>query len=51
MRLVDFFFAMRPLVLVPAWSFFVLGYGLASAESAAAVSFPGFFQALEGLQP
>jgi 4-hydroxybenzoate polyprenyltransferase len=28
MRLVDFFFALRPLVLVPAWSFFLLGVGL-----------------------
>jgi 4-hydroxybenzoate polyprenyltransferase len=28
MRLLDFFFALRPLVLVPAWSFFVLGHAL-----------------------
>ena len=28
MRLLDFFFALRPLVLLPAWSFFVLGHAL-----------------------
>lgn len=32
MRLLDFFFAMRPLVLVPAWSFFLLGAGMARVE-------------------
>jgi 4-hydroxybenzoate polyprenyltransferase len=32
MRLVDLFFAMRPLVLVPAWSFFLLGFGMARAD-------------------
>jgi hypothetical protein len=31
MRLVDFFFALRPLVLVPAWSFFILGWAAAGA--------------------
>jgi chlorophyll synthase len=29
MRVLDFFFALRPLVLVPAWSFFVLGWAAA----------------------
>lgn len=37
MRLVDFFFALRPLVLVPAWSFFVLG----AAAAQALQPFPG----------
>ena len=27
MRVLDFIFALRPLVLVPAWSFFLLGFG------------------------
>lgn len=31
MRLLDFFFALRPLVLVPAWSFFLLGAASAAA--------------------
>jgi chlorophyll synthase len=31
MRLLDFFFAMRPLVLIPAWSFFLLGLDLSPA--------------------
>jgi 4-hydroxybenzoate polyprenyltransferase len=35
MRLVDFFFALRPLVLVPAWSFFIVGFGLAHVDTAA----------------
>ena len=32
MVVVDFFFALRPLVLVPAWSFFLLGHGLIAGE-------------------
>lgn len=36
MRWLDFFFALRPLVLVPAWSFFILGAGLAHADAGAA---------------
>ncbi|UCE02551.1 MAG: UbiA family prenyltransferase [Candidatus Latescibacterota bacterium] len=36
MRLLDFLFALRPLVLVPAWSFFILGWGLLGD----AVAFP-----------
>ncbi|MFQ5600332.1 MAG: UbiA family prenyltransferase [Candidatus Krumholzibacteriia bacterium] len=40
MWLVDFFFALRPLVLVPAWSFFILGHGAARA-GAGGVPFPG----------
>lgn len=35
MRWLDFFFALRPLVLVPAWSFFILGAGLARADAGA----------------
>ena len=31
MRILDFFFALRPLVLVPAWSFFLLGAAAAGA--------------------
>lgn len=31
MRVLDFFFALRPLVLVPAWSFFLLGAAAAAA--------------------
>jgi 4-hydroxybenzoate polyprenyltransferase len=38
MRLLDFCFALRPLVLVPAWSFFVLGWG----STAAAGAFPAW---------
>ena len=34
MRLIDFFFALRPMVLVPAWSFVIVGYGLARADGA-----------------
>jgi len=41
MRAVDFFFALRPLVLVPAWSFFLLGYGVARADHGGALPFPG----------
>jgi 4-hydroxybenzoate polyprenyltransferase len=32
MRVLDFFFALRPLVLVPAWSFFILGQDLARSH-------------------
>lgn len=39
MRVVDFFFALRPLVLVPAWSFFLLG-AAAARRSGAAPDFP-----------
>ncbi len=38
MRVIDFFFALRPLVLVPAWSFLIVGYGLARADGA--IAFP-----------
>jgi chlorophyll synthase len=34
MRVLDFLFALRPLVLVPAWSFFVLGWGLLGGAAA-----------------
>ena len=36
MRLVDFFFALRPMVLIPAWSFFIVGFGLARDDDRAA---------------
>lgn len=39
MRIVDFLFALRPLVLVPAWSFFLLGVAVDSGGADAA--FPG----------
>ena len=39
MRIVDFFFALRPLVLVPAWSFFLLGLG-AARQGAPEAPFP-----------
>ena len=32
MVVVDFFFALRPLVLVPAWSFLLLGHGLGAGD-------------------
>ena len=41
MRLVDFFFALRPLVLVPAWSFFLLGWEAARADRGGDLDFPG----------
>jgi chlorophyll synthase len=37
MRVLDFFFALRPLVMIPAWSFFVLGW---AAAGGAATAFP-----------
>ena len=40
MRLIDFFFALRPLVLVPAWSFFILGYGLGQDGDTDSPPFP-----------
>ena len=39
MAVVDFFFALRPLVLVPAWSFFLLGHGLTASGSFPALRF------------
>lgn len=39
MRVLDFFFALRPLVLVPAWSFFLLGHGLGGQETFPALRF------------
>lgn len=48
MRALDFFFALRPLVLVPAWSFFILGHDLARSHpgSDASVATSGEFPAL-----
>lgn len=43
MRLVDFFFALRPLVLVPAWSFFIVGVGLSRVDAATAFPAERFF--------
>ena len=40
MRLIDFFFALRPLVFVPAWSFFILGYGLGWDPDTHSAPFP-----------
>jgi chlorophyll synthase len=40
MRLVDFFFALRPLVLVPACSFFLLGWEAARADHGGHLAFP-----------
>jgi 1,4-dihydroxy-2-naphthoate octaprenyltransferase len=39
-RLIDFFFALRPLVFVPAWSFFILGYGLGQDAHSDTPPFP-----------
>lgn len=39
MRALDFFFALRPLVLIPAWSFFLLGHGLAATAAFPALRF------------
>jgi chlorophyll synthase len=44
MRLLDFFFALRPLVLVPAWSFFVLGWH--ASQGAVPAPFPALRFAL-----
>ncbi len=52
MRLLDFFFALRPLVLVPAWSFFILGQDLVRshpAGDAARLTLPEGFPALRFL--
>jgi chlorophyll synthase len=38
MRWLDFFFALRPLVLVPAWSFFLLGHVMARADAGPGVA-------------